>query len=62
MILEEGLFSILYTENLLFNEASLRQKHRQVWEWVVNNKNSSYTANDVTFEATYKRPGGKEES
>lgn len=29
-IAEEGPFSILYTENLLFNEASLRQKHWQV--------------------------------
>lgn len=29
-IAEEGPLSILYTENLLFNEASLRQKHWQV--------------------------------
>jgi hypothetical protein len=45
----------LYTENLLLNEASFREKHWQVWEWVVNNKNSSYTANDVIFDATWNK-------
>lgn len=57
-IIKEGLFSTLHTEHLLLNEASLKQKHWQVWEWVVNNKNSAYTANDVIFEAIYNKAKG----
>lgn len=57
-IIKEGLFSALHTEHLLLNEASLKQKQWQVWEWVVNNKNSPYTANDVIFEAIYNKAKG----
>jgi len=46
-------------KSLLLSEAPLREKHWQVWEWVVTSRKSSHTANDVIFDATcngQKRP------
>lgn len=40
------------SECLPFSNASFRERHWQVWEWVVTSRNSSYVTNEVMLQAT----------